>query len=350
MTINQATDPGTKAFSTELHKAILNGIARTLHLHFNQLDPCAVIFSEQLEPGQRNAGRTGKGIIVQAVAQMLGQPAKIDGKNFDPGYAHNLQAIKSGSRWVWFDETKDIEEILNTIYSGLTGDLVVNPKNQPSFTIPSSRMPSIVITTNSPGFGTNDSDLARRYDVPLTRWYNARHAPVDEFGRELFGPQWKEEDWQKFHLMIANICQEYLRKGYGCGKLPRCAEARSMLRRAMLAEIEPELADHFARTYLTRMRQDTPFHIVPSNDVEAFNQLHSGHYRLVLDTRRYDRELAKWLNAHGWNMKQDGFAKVDSTSERKSLLRPNNWEDTGFELPTGPAGVTVDADGNDLSA
>lgn len=306
LTLNQAKDPVTGELDTNLHESIMMALAKTCHLYFNQTDPCAVIFSEQTEIGERNAGGTGKGILVQAISQMMGNPARIDGKSFDIRYPHALQAITANTKVVWVDEVGDMEMVLNAFYTGLTDGFIINPKNRNPFTIPPERAPRVVFTTNSPGTGLNDSDLRRRYDVPITRWYNAGHQPTDDFGKELFGPKWTDEDWNMFYMTMAAACYEYLEEGYASKKMPRCAKALELLRQAAVNEIEPDLADFFDLNYGDKLEAGNLFQIISNADLDQFKRAYPANRSGITNTSIYNQNLKKWLKTKGWKLEKTG--------------------------------------------
>lgn len=303
LTVNQATDPETQRFDTDLHKGIIYGLAKSCHLHFNPNDPCAVIFSEQTLPGERNAGGTGKGILVQAVARMHGQrPARIDGKNFNKNYAHALQIITPQTRLVWVDEVDNTEDVLNAFYTGLSDGFVINPKNRKPIVIPPEWSPRVIFTTNSPGSGVNESDLRRRFDVPLYRYYHSGHQPVDDFKRNLFGSDWMDEDWNRFYITMAVFESDYLQAGCGSGKMPRCAKALDLLSQAAAYEIDADLADFFEERYTAQMEAGASFTIASSIDLETFRQIYPQQRDGISNTRTFNLQLSKWLRLRNWKL------------------------------------------------
>jgi len=299
---NQARDPKTHQVDNDLLLAIRMGLAKSCHLHFNSSDPCAVIFSEQAEQGMRNAGGTGKGILVEAITQMVGNRARIDGKSFDPAYAHALQAITAKTRLVWVDEVDDTEQVLNAFYTGLTEGFVINPKNKKPLIIPKERSPRVVFTTNSPGSGINDSDLRRRFDVPLTRWYHQGRQPIDDFDRELFGPEWSDDDWNRFHLCMAYACLEFLNRNYGFRRMKRCQKAQELLIRVAENEIDPDLQDHFQSSYGDSMAAKDTLEIISCEDLDKFRKAYPHNRSGVDGTRSYNNNLRKWLALKGWRL------------------------------------------------
>jgi len=260
-TKNQATDPISKSFDPDLHEAIRMAVVKIMHQYHNVNDPSIVIFSEQKRQDEVNAGGTGKGILIDAIENIVGKAAKIEGKNFDLRYAHNLQNVKPDTRFIWLDEPDKVEDALNAFYSGTTGDMVINPKNKDSFTIPKEHLPKIVFTTNSPGYGVNDSDLRRRFDVPLTRWYTYQHQPDKDFDRVLFGPDWTEDDWNMFDNLIACWCAEFLQKGYASHRLKRCKKADDLLREAALQEIPQHLREFFEDSFGDQIEAGVEFRL-----------------------------------------------------------------------------------------
>ncbi|MBW6514615.1 MAG: ATP-binding protein [Candidatus Syntrophosphaera sp.] len=344
LTLNQATDPKTNQLDGNLHEAIMMALAKTCHLHFNPVDPCAVIISEQTEPGQRNAGGTGKGILMQAVTHMGSKVSRIDGKNFDIKYPHALQGITAETRVVWVDEVDETEEVLNAFYNGLTDGFMINPKNCKPLVIPPERAPRVVFTTNSPGTGTNDSDLRRRFDVPLFRWYNSNHQPTDDFGKVLFGPEWTDEDWNRFYLVMAIACFRFLEQGCATGRMPRCKKAKLLLEQAALNEIDGDLREHFEELYGDSMEQGTAFNVVSKKDLEQFKHNYPGSSANVSNSTAYNNFLEGWLRLKGWNLERNQTrVRVDGKQVRAVKAIPQRVEIKPAARQTPPADTAGEA-------
>lgn len=324
LTVNQATDPETQRFDADLHKGIIYGLAKSCHLHFNPNDPCAVIFSEQTLHGERNAGGTGKGILVQAVARMHGQrPARIDGKNFNKNYAHALQIITQQTRLVWVDEVDNTEDVLNAFYTGLSDGFIINPKNRKPIVIPPEWSPRVIFTTNSPGTGVNESDLRRRFDVPLYRFYHSGHQPVDDFKRNLFGPEWTDEEWNRFYITMAIFEYRFLQAGCGSGKMPRCAKALDLLSQAAAYEIDADLADFFEERYGAQMDAGASFRIPSKVELEGFLQSNPNRRESISNTREFNHQLSKWLRLRNWKLDVgDILSRVEGKQYRFKTARP----------------------------
>src|ERR1017187_7258289 len=92
-------------------------------------------------------GGTGKGIIMQSIAQ-LREVVKVDGKKFDENDKFCFQEVSESTQMVFFDDVKPSLGF-DRFNSILTDGMNVEAKNKPSRFIPPERSPKFYITSNS---------------------------------------------------------------------------------------------------------------------------------------------------------------------------------------------------------
>jgi hypothetical protein len=99
-----------------------------------------------------------------------------------------------------------------TLFSIITGNLVLNKKNLQPIEIPFSRSPKILFTSNYILSGVGDSHDARKIEIELFRHYSKTYKPIHEFGK-LFFSGWNTQEWNAFfNYMVCNI-QKYFLNG-----------------------------------------------------------------------------------------------------------------------------------------
>ena len=104
-------------------------------------------------------------------------------------------------------------------YDYITSDLVVNPKNKQSFTIPYSESPKFAFTTNYVPNDFDPSSDRRLLYVTFSDYYHVHteendyrqtRTVKDDFGKELFGYDYTEEEWNADMNLMVQCTQFFL--------------------------------------------------------------------------------------------------------------------------------------------
>lgn len=104
-------------------------------------------------------------------------------------------------------------------YDYITSDLVVNPKNKQSFTIPYKDSPKFAFTTNYVPNDFDPSSERRLLYVTFSDYYHIQteendyrqnRTVKDDFGKELFGYDYTEEEWNADINLMLQCTQFYL--------------------------------------------------------------------------------------------------------------------------------------------
>ena len=153
------------------------------------------------ELGECN-GRSGKSFFFK-VLSLLMKTVKLSGRN---------------TQMLLVD---DCDRYLNTglFYDNITSDMIVNPKNNQSFTIPFEESPKIAFTTNYVPADFDPSSEARLLYMVFSDYYHQRteendyletRSIRDDFGKDLFSKTYSEEEWNQDLNFILQCVRFYL--------------------------------------------------------------------------------------------------------------------------------------------
>jgi hypothetical protein len=169
----------------------------------------AIIFYDETL-NDNPSGRTGKTLISKAL-QNCRKLVTLNGKEFNNKGQFPYQTINLDDNIICFDDMERSFKF-ETLFSIITGNLVLNKKNLQPIEIPFERSPKILFTSNYILSGVGDSHDARKVEIELFRHYSKTYKPIDEFGK-LFFSDWDLKEWNCFFsYMIGNI-QKYFKHG-----------------------------------------------------------------------------------------------------------------------------------------
>lgn len=175
------------------------------------------------EVGQSQGG-TGKSILGNAISQIIPQ-FFIDGKGADVFDQFFLEGVTRATRNIFIDDVK-VNFNFERLFTLVTGDMRVNPKQASRYTIRKEVSPKILITTNHAINKADEAATARRIIyMEASGWYNVDHNIFADFNHQLFD-DWDKEQWNLFDNLMMECVMYYLRshdlgwpgeKFKGCG-------------------------------------------------------------------------------------------------------------------------------------
>lgn len=174
-------------------------------------NPAIVIISEENNELGTIKGGTGKSLLIKGLSHVRNL-CHISGQRWNPYKGFLFQSVKPETQLVDIDDVK-MGFRLDDLNDTLTSGMVIEEKNKAEITRPPSSTPKMVMTTNYPIRGTDDSFIRRRFDVEINRYYNAKHKPLDDFKKAFFSEQWDNQDWQDYYNTILFCCQTFLKLG-----------------------------------------------------------------------------------------------------------------------------------------
>jgi hypothetical protein len=169
----------------------------------------AVILNDEIISDNPEGG-TGKGVFKNALGHMK-KLVNIDGKSFTFERAFAYQLVSADTQLLCFDDVKkyfDFERLFSVVTEGMT----LEKKNKDAITIPFSKSPKIIITTNYAIKGAGNSFARRKWELELHQYYTKEFTPIVEFGKMFFS-DWDTEEWLQFDNYMIECLQLFLSKG-----------------------------------------------------------------------------------------------------------------------------------------
>ena len=195
-------------------------IGYLVHRYNDPSVPKSVIFVDKESSHGNVEGRNGKSLVAKGLSYVI-PTQTLDGRKNgrilgtrDGKFV--FAGIKDDTRLLVLDDcSEDLR--FDSIFSMITGDFEVERKGIDSFTIPYSKKPKFLITTNYvlPQLGT--SYVARQHIVEFGSYWNLLYrtqnkTPSQVYKRRMF-EDWKKEDWNDFYNYIFYCVQRYLNEG-----------------------------------------------------------------------------------------------------------------------------------------
>lgn len=184
-------------------------IGYLLNNYKKQDEGLAIIFYDETL-NDNPSGRTGKTLISKAL-QNCRKLVTLNGKEFNNKGQFPYQTINLDDNIICFDDMERSFKF-ETLFSIITGNLVLNKKNLQPIEIPFDRSPKILFTSNYILSGVGDSHDARKVEIELYRHYSKTYKPINEFGK-LFFTDWNVNEWNCFFSYMVGNIQKYFKHG-----------------------------------------------------------------------------------------------------------------------------------------
>lgn len=184
-------------------------IGYLLSTYKKQDEGLAIIFYDETL-NDNPSGRTGKTLISKALSNCR-KLVTLNGKEFNNKGQFPYQTINLDDNIICFDDMERNFKF-ESLFSIITGNLVLNKKNLQPIEIPFSRSPKILFTSNYILSGVGDSHDARKIEIELFRHYSKTYKPINEFGK-LFFDDWTKEEWNAFYSYMVGNIQKYFLHG-----------------------------------------------------------------------------------------------------------------------------------------
>ena len=175
----------------------------------NASNNVAVILNDEMISENPNGG-TGKGIMISAISK-LKRCSIIDGKNFNFQKSFPYQTVSADTQIIVFDDVVKNFPFEN-LFSVVTEGITLEKKNKDAITIPVSKSPKVLITTNYAIAGDGNSFDRRKWEIEFSQYYKKTYTPQDEFGRLLFD-DWDGPQWNNFYSYMIKSLQLFISKG-----------------------------------------------------------------------------------------------------------------------------------------
>ena len=220
-------------------ESLSSAMGYLMHGHSIPSRTKAVILNDEEVTGKDEPqGRTGKGIVAQAIKQ-LKPTVKIDGKEFITGDKFHFQRIEPSTQIAWLDDPKPDFEF-SVIFSAITDGLTVERKYLPQIYFEPSESPKWLISSNTILNNAGSSNKGRQYVVEFSNHYSKKiitgneEPIVEEHNGLFFSDNWSNEEWNLFYNWMLVTVTYYLKFGLADQPLINTSKNR------LLQTTEPE--------------------------------------------------------------------------------------------------------------
>jgi len=268
-----------------------SAIGYLLHSYKTQADNKAIILNDEMISDEPN-GRSGKGVFFNGIKQ-LKKLVSLNGKKLDLNSQFAFQTVKADCQVLVFDDVKrnfPFEDLFSIITEGLE----IEYKGQGAIKLPVTKSPKIVITTNYTIKGDGGSFDARKHELELSSYFNAKFSPKDKFGH-MFFDDWNIDEWSRFDNFMIQCIQYYLVNGLQAQKHKNLEE------RKYITETSQDFHDWTREGNLSLNVRHT------NNDIFAKFLLEYPDYKLHLKINTFKKWVKKYCERNKLNY-ADGAA------------------------------------------
>jgi hypothetical protein len=246
--------------AVERYNTFQTVIGYLLHSYNSGGDNKAIILNDEMISDEPN-GRSGKGLFWNALKH-LKKVHDLNGKHFDHTDKFKYSGVKTDTQILVYDDVKK-NFLFENLFSEITEGISITYKGVDTIKLPINESPKILVTTNYTLKGSGGSHEARKFEVELSTFFNAKYTPIDYFGHKLFD-DWDDEEWSRFDCYMIECLKKYLTSGL----LPY--KAISLPLKKLQVELTKELFD--------------AIHVVPRNQWINYNQFYENY---VSNCRRW---------------------------------------------------------------
>lgn len=217
---------GARLTAEEKHEQQLHlankcyGIGYMLHQFKKESQPMAVwIMENKLTEDGESSGGSGKSFLINAIKRLnLLNVVTLAGR--EKGLTENKHLFDRVTSWTDLLLVDDPRQYFDfdTFYSTITGNITVNRKGLDSYEIDYRESPIPVFASNFPPIGAKQGSTERRllylvysdyYHAKGTQ-YNEARTIADDFGKDLFGHSYTEEEYNADYNFCIDCLQFYL--------------------------------------------------------------------------------------------------------------------------------------------
>lgn len=327
-----------------------------LHRHKSQSRAWAVFAMDNIlgEEGESN-GRSGKSFAYKALRNFM-KSVTLSGRNPKmTDNPHLYDRVTEHTDYILIDDA-DLYLNYKFFFDSITGELIVNPKNNQSYEIPFDSSPKFCFTSNHALRNLDTSLSARILYTVFSDYYHEKTEDNNyretrkiqhDFGKDLFGAEYTEKEWNNDFNFFAQCIRFYL-------------SVPAPLR------IDPPMGNVTLRNLLAKMTQvfkdwaDAYFFVDPeTNDGDNVNELivketalkdfQNATNQKNWTTNKFTKSLRAWCQFYGYTFnpkefqnsqgrisrKEDGQTKDMVYIQTKKEVNPEDLHDENLNTPPG---------------
>lgn len=298
-----------QVYEQELHYLNKNwSLGYALHRYKNpSMSPCIYVMDNEVVDDSESHGRTGKSLMSNKAIRLFMNSKYMGARKKNLLENEFLyDGVTEQTDYILFDDA-DKKFQFNQLYTDITGDLNVNPKNQTPFLIPFHESPKFCITTNYAPVGLDPSTVERLLFVAFSDWYHGasehweKREPKDDF-KKMFFTEWDDEQWNLFFNYCMQCLQFYLAFPEKIG-----APQGNIKKRNLMSEIGKVFLE-WAEEYFDELKLDVDF-----NKKEAYNSMLAHNASLKnTSVTLFKHRVGQFCELKGWKLNpQDKLTTAD---------------------------------------
>lgn len=197
------------------------------------------IMDNEVVDDNESHGRTGKSLFSNNALRLFMNSKYLGARKkglLESDFLYD--GVTDQTDYVLFDDA-DKRFPFQQLFTDITGDLNVNPKNQNAYLIPFHQSPKFCITTNYAPMGLDTSTSERILFCAFSDWYHGEgedysaRTPMDDFSNRFF-TEWDDKQWNLFLNFAVQCLQFYLSSKTKVG-----APAGNIKKRNLISEMGP---------------------------------------------------------------------------------------------------------------
>lgn len=285
-----------------------------LHRYKDPSRPWAIwTMDHRISDEGESHGGSGKSIAMGSVSRFM-KSVTLRGR--DPKMTENphmYDRVTIHTDYIFVDDANQYLKF-DVFFSDITGNMIVNPKNNKSYEIPYEESPKFAFSSNFP-LRNIDSSVLRRvlycvfsdyYHQNKDGYFNESRNPREEFGKNILGPDYTEKEWNDFYNFMIQCCQLYMQHG----KIDPPME--NVEKRNLLSEMGPAFHE-WADTYFTDRLNDF---VVKKYAFEDYTKTTASKWT----SQKFTKALKAWARFYGYELDPEEFKNSSGRIIRKEQI------------------------------
>ena len=209
-------------FNPRSFKSLVSGFGYLLHRAWNEQK--IVVFTDKDMISGVSNGRTGKSLVLNEALENAVNTVVVNAKSINRVSSDRFlfSEVDHDTEYVCFDDGT-VDFPLESLFSTITGSLVIERKHSNKFTIHKNDKPKMALSCNHPILGEGFSFEDRQHLVEVSDFYRYHKQeeyqdPVKIHGGYLFDEEWGIQNWNEFDTFCIYALRYYLKNGLDGGK------------------------------------------------------------------------------------------------------------------------------------
>lgn len=233
------------------------------------------LMDNEVVDDNQSHGRTGKSLLADKAIRLWMNSKYMNGRKkglLDNDFLYD--GVTAQTDYILYDDA-DKRLPFQQLFTDVTGDMNVNPKNGTPYTIARYESPKIAISTNYAPIGLDTSTTERILFAAFSDWYHGendeykKREPKDDFGHQFFS-EWDHNQWNLFINFSVQCLQFYLGQKAKIG-----APTGNIKKRNLISEMGPVFLE-WAEDYFRDKMNVFVVKKVALENLQAYNKSVAG--------------------------------------------------------------------------